>query len=352
MIKFVSLDRLYLSYQKELMQSLDAMYSTGKVKDGKYTQLVEEYLKDYLGVENVLFTTSGTTALTISLIASGVGPGDEVITSNYSYVASANQISLLGATPVFVDVNSQGNINEQAVEKYITDKTKCILPVSLFGNAPDYDVLQSYDLPLICDCAQSLGAEYKGTKDGVFGQYNTFSFATNKPVPSLGTAGAIATNLDKRDIYTISRCGKQSRNADITHLGVNGEPLEEKAIQVYLALQKNEQWCQRRSEISEYFSQCCEDYIRPLNGKTNWHKFVIKDINRDSLQNYLLAQGIETQIHYTENFDASILGKKQDDYPETSKLSRSVLSIPNHQFLKDLEIETIAGALRTYYGKV
>jgi UDP-2-acetamido-2-deoxy-ribo-hexuluronate aminotransferase len=352
MIKYVSLDRLYNSYRQDLLSMLDSMYSTGQVKNGKYSRLVEEYLQDYLGVDNVLFTTSGTTAITISLIALGVKPGDEIITSNYSYVASANQINLLGATPVFVDVNEQGNINEHAIQDVITDKTKAILPVSLFGNTPDYEKLQSYDIPLLCDCAQSLGADYKNIKDGTFGEYNTFSFATNKPVPTLGTAGAIATNLDKKDIKIIANCGKSSRNAEISHLGVNGEPTEEKAIQVYLGLHKMQEWQDRRTEISKYFAECCEDNIIALNGQSNWHKFVIKTKDREDFQNYFIKQGIETQIHYTENFNKSILGNKQGIFRQTEKLKNSVVSIPNHQFLNDNEVEKIAGALREYYGQV
>lgn len=352
MINYVSLDRLYNSYRQELLTMLDNMYSTGQVKNGKYSRLVEEYLQDYLGVDNVLFTTSGTTALTISLIALDVNPGDEVITSNYSYVASANQINLLGATPVFVDVNLQGNIDEDAVKNAITEKTKAILPVSLFGNTPNYDVLQSYGIPLLCDCAQSLGADYKGVKDGSFGEYSTFSFAMNKPVPSLGTAGAVATNLDKNDIKIIANCGKSGRNSDITHLGVNGEPMEEKAIQVYLGLQKMQDWQKRRTHISEYFAECCENYIVSTNGQSNWHKFVVKVDDRKDFQNYFAEKGIETQIHYTENFNNSILGTKQGTYKNTEKLKQSVVSIPNHQFLNDDEVEQIAGALRSYYGKV
>lgn len=351
MIKFVDLNRCWQELKTDLLPAYDEIHTSGIVSNGKYRTLVEEQLKDITGRKHCRLTTSGTTAIQGSLIAWNI-LRKKVACTNYSYVASTNQAALLNDVILF-DVNENGNmVLDSDVE------VDAIIPVSLFGNPVDYDEISSRtgNAKIIADCAQSLGSKYQGAPDGSLGDCSIFSFATNKPIPTAGTQGAILFDDDDM-VEKVSRAlgnGKLSRNSSIESFGINGSSYELQAAQIHFGLKRLQQWQNKRKQISDYYVSEFEDLPISIikaekNCDTNWHKFVIKTDSRDSLCDFLKQKGIDSQKHYTDNF-AQFFGSGNKHMPYTEKLCKTVLSIPNNQWLTDQEVEKITTNIKNFFN--
>ena len=261
------------------------------------------------------------------------------------------QAALLNDVELF-DVDKNGLIELKGQ----IDHDACI-PVSLFGNTVDYDEFYKNIGPntkVIVDCAQSLGAKYKGKPDGSFGDVAVFSFSTNKPVPTAGTHGALVwDDEDMTDIIKqVANNGKLGRNNPINSLGINGTSYELQACQIYFGLKRLQKWQTRREEISKYYIETFADlplnFIMPNEHCSSpFHKFVLLHEKRDAIHDHLKANNVDAQKHYTDNFNDFFGNKKE--MTNTTMLCNSVLSIPNNQWLTDAEVETVAETLKKFF---
>lgn len=351
MIRFVDLSRCWNELKQELLPAYEEIHLSGNVANGKYRKLVEEQLKEITGRKHCRLTTSGTTAIQGSLIAWDMIDKD-VACSNYSYVASANQAALLNNVQLH-DVDNDGNISLQS---HI--EVDAVIPVSLFGNSVDYDDIKGKigDAKMIADCAQSLGSTYKDRPDGSIGDCAVFSFATNKPVPTAGTQGAVVWDDDAMNerVEMAFNNGKMARNTPIRSMGVNGHAFELQAAQIHFGLKRLQQWQHRRTQISTHMmSEFAQLPIKIITAKdyckSNWHKFVIKSDERDGLYEHLRGNNIDAQKHYTDDFN-HFFGDGRD-MPNTKILCDTVLSVPNNQWLTDEEVSHIIRTVKEYYNQ-
>ena len=348
MITNVAGDRVYQQLKDRLDESYSEIHSSGIWIDGKYTNSVEEKLKKLTARKHAKLVTTGTTAIQTALLAWNI-IGKKVSCVNYSYVASVNQAALLNEIELH-DVDEQGIMNID--ERFNHD---AVIPVSLYGNTIDYHRLAIKEhTKVIVDCAQSLGSTYKGQPDGSFGDVAVFSFARNKPVPTAGTHGALVwdddTMIDKVNAASIN--GKLGRNSPISSMGVNGTPFEIQAAWIDAGLDHMHEWQSRRKNIhyhyKESFTGLPVSIIEPSEQcVSNHHKFAMKVENRDDLHQFLQANNIQALLHYTDNF-ADFFGSDKN-FPNTKKLCESVITLPNHAWMTDSEVETVAEKIQEFY---
>ena len=349
MIKFTDLSRCWQELKAELVPAYEEIHTSGMVANGKYRNLVEEQIKQITGRKHCRLTSSGTTAIQGALIAWDI-IDKKVACTNYSYVASVSQAALLNEVELH-DVDQRGHM-------VLRDDTHAdaVIPVSLFGNPVDYEGITSKinHGKVIVDCAQSLGAIYNDRPDGGMGECAVFSFATNKPVPTAGTQGALVWDDDSMcDRVTMAfNNGKLSRNSPIQSYGLNGHAFELQAAQIHFGLTRMAKWQARRTEISQHLiDEFRELPLRVITARpdtvSNWHKFVVVCDRRDELHDYLLRNGVDCQKHYTDDFDKHF--GNGVGLPNTKSLCETVLSLPNHQWLRDEEVQIIASLTRQFF---
>lgn len=351
MISNRNLDRCYKELQDQLLSAYQEIQLSGQVRNGKYCRLAENELKKITGRKHARICPSGTQGLLISILAWKI-QGYEIASSPYSYVASTNQAAMFN-TMKYYDINANGvlDVNRKFSEQVI-------LPISLYGHTCDYDTMFANilnDATVIVDSAQSLGSTYKGQPDGSIGDVAVFSFAVNKPVPTCGHHGAIVwDNDDMTDrIQTVANNGKRSRNSPIESYGVNGEPFEIQASQIYYGLLNYKKWQDRRQQIAKYYSDEFKnlplDIIKPNDWcESNHHKFVMLTKDRNELNAFLRANNIESELHYTDNF-ADFFANEKTPLPNTDKFCTQCITIPNSQWLTDAEIEHTSTHVKKFY---
>jgi UDP-2-acetamido-2-deoxy-ribo-hexuluronate aminotransferase len=316
-------------------------------------------LAKFVGVEHALAVASGTDALLIALMAIGVGHGDEVITTPFSFFATAEVIALLGAKPVFVDIDpTTYNINPSLIEAAITSKTKAIMPVSLYGQCADFDEINAvagkYNLPVIEDAAQSFGAEYKGRRSCGVSTIGCTSFFPSKPLGCYGDGGACFTNdaeLAKR--MTEIRLHGQSKRYYHTSLGINGRC---DTIQAAILIEKMglfDEEIQARQEVAARYAALLPKYIRkPMVKSDNlsvFAQYTIEVDDREVLQDALQRRGIPTAVHYPFGLHEQPIFKdlypEEKSYPKTEYAARRVMSLPMHPYLSAGDQEKICAIL-------
>ena len=347
MISNVASDRLYKQIVDRLTDAYHDIHTSGNLIDGPYCRSAEEKLKFITKRKHAKITTSATIALMVALIAWNIR-NKKVACANYGYVASANQAALLNDIEFF-DVDQKGLLNIEA--QFSQD---LVIPVSLYGNSIDYDNLKTgLDTRVIVDAAQSLGTKYKGRPDGSFGDAAIFSFARNKPVPTAGTHGAIVWDDDSMTdkILSASMNGKLSRNGGIVSYGVNATPFELQAAQIDIGLDHMGEWQVKRKQIHKYYSEQFKNLpvkIIEANGdcESNYHKFAMLVDKRDQLSKYLNENNITALLHYTDNF-ANFFGS--GEFPNTDMLCSKIITLPNHAWLTDAEIETVSQKVKNFY---
>lgn len=308
---------------------------------------LEKVLAAYVGVEHALAVSSGTDALLIALMALGVTAGDEIITTPFSFFATAEVIALLGAKPVFVDIDRDTyNIDPLRVEAAITSKTKGIMPVSLYGQCADYDLINEianrHQLPVIEDAAQSFGATYKGLKSCALTTIGCTSFFPSKPLGCFGDGGACFTN----DANLAARMQEirihgQSRRYHHTSLGINGrlDTLQAAVLLEKMAIFPEE--IELRHEVAQRYQQLLPAHIRkPIINQHNssvYAQYTIEVNEREALQAYLQERGIPTAVHYPSGLHEQPIFKAlysgEHHFPITEQSARRVLSLPMHPYL-------------------
>lgn len=342
----------YLELLSDVFQDDDQFETTKICLD------TEKELSNMIGRKHSLLTTSGTVALLEMLIAAGVKAGDEVLTINYSCPASVMPIKLLGANPVFIDIDQFGQMDLNQCKDKITSRTTAILVTGLYGDNADFDVLKDINLPILNDSAQSILSQYKGKESVQHGVMSIASFSINKNLPVWGTYGAVFTDDDElaSKLKHIRKNGHSNRDAktNIPYIGINGQPTPDKCAQVFCTLQHKDWYQRRRAEINKYYDQelaSSEIDTRPSPeySQTSYHKYCIFVNNKQEFRDILLTKGIECQLHYTFNFSKTLsLGgvNSNSAYPWTEFYASHAMSLPNSPWHTDAEIEYIVKSIK------
>jgi dTDP-4-amino-4,6-dideoxygalactose transaminase len=367
-IPLVDLKAQYLSIKDEIDLAIQKTIDSTQFVLGPETTSFERDMADYLGVGYGVGVASGTDALHLALLACGIGPGDEVITTPFTFVATAETVQRCGATPVFVDINADiFNIDTSKIEPKITKKTKAILPVHLFGQAADMDdirnLAQKYGLKVVEDCAQSFGARYKGKKTGCLGDASCLSFFPSKILGAYGDGGMVMTGEKNiADMVEILRNhGSKDKYIHILH-GFNSRLDSIQAAILRVKLKHIDDWIKRRREQAELYATLLKevpDVKVPYVDANNYHVFNYytlrvtgKKINRDGLQNYLNSKGVATAIYYPLSLHLQevyrSLNLKAGDYPQSEMVQKEVISLPIYPELEDEQIRYIAGQIRNF----
>lgn len=365
MIPILDLKRQYDVIGKEIEENVIKVLRSGSYILGENVKNLESEMAKYCGVKNVVSCANGTDALQLALRALDIGEGDEVITVAFTFVATTESVGVVGAKPVFIDINPDTfNLDASLLESKITPKTKAIIPVHLYGQPADMDVIMStakkYNLYVIEDCAQAIGAEYKGKKVGSFGDIGCFSFFPTKNLGAFGDGGMMTTNSDflaKRLTALRNHGGAVRYYHD--ELGLNSRLDEIQAAILRVKAKHIDTWNKKRRENAHRYNELLknvEGVVTPkeLDGTTCvYHQYTIQVPNRDEVHKYLQEQGVGAMIYYPvplhlQKLHAN-LGGKEGDLPITEAKTKVVISLPMFPELTEAEqkqvVQTIKEAL-------
>ena len=360
-MEFIDCKEQYRRYKAEIDDRMRAVLAHGQYVMGPEVFELEQALAKYVGVKHCITGSSGTHTLEIALRALGVGPGDEVVTVPFTWISTAEVIALVGARPVFVDIEPDTyNINVDLLPRAINSRTKAILPVSLFGQMPDYDRINAlaaqHGLPVIEDAAQSFGAEQRGRKSGGVTTIGSTSFFPAKPLGCFGEGGALFSNDDPlaEKMKAIRTHGGVQRNHHPL-LGTNGRFDTIQAAVLLAKLPHFQREVQERGRIGARYSaalqgSCTVPAVAPGNTHV-YAQYTIRVPERDLVAERLKNMGIPTAVYYPKCLHEqpvfSKLGYNWGDFPESEKASRQVLSLPMHPFLAPEEQDKVVRAILT-----
>jgi UDP-2-acetamido-2-deoxy-ribo-hexuluronate aminotransferase len=359
-IPFIDLKTQYQALKPQIQARIDAVLEHGQYIMGPEVKELEDKLAAFAGTGHCITCASGTEALLMSLMALGIGPGDEIVTTPFTFVATAEVIVLLGAKPVFVDVEPDtGNINADLIEEAITPRTKAIMPVSLYGQTADMDAINAIaakhgNLPVIEDAAQSFGATYKGRQSCNLSTIGCTSFFPSKPLGCYGDGGAIFTNDDAlaQAIREIRVHGQSQRYVH-TRLGVGGRMDTLQCAIVLAKLERFEWEVQRRKETGQRYNQLLDQtgivriQLRPHRTSV-YAQYTIMVPNREVLQKRLGEAGIPTAVHYPLPLNEQPAYKRlccPDCTPVAKQLAKRVMSLPMSSDLSEQHQQQIVNNL-------
>ena len=343
MIEFIDLKTQQARIKTEIDAGIARVLAHGQYILGPEVAELEEKLAAYTGAKYCITVANGTDALQIAQMALGIGPGDEVITPGFTYIATAETVALLGAKPVYVDVCPRTyNLDPAKLEAAITPKTKAIIPVSLYGQCADMDAINAiaakHGIPVIEDAAQSLGASYHGRKSGNLSAIACTSFFPSKPLGCYGDGGAIFTNDDElaKVLRQIARHGQDRRYHHI-RVGVNSrlDTLQAAILLPKLALLDQE--IQQRQQVAERYTQLLNQAginstPHVAAGNTSaWAQYTVQVANREQVQARLQAAGIPTAVHYPIPLNKQpAVADDSVQLPVGDAVAQRVMSLPMH----------------------
>lgn len=347
----------------ELNAAIQGVLRSGSFVMGPEVKAFESEVSDYLGVEHAIGVNSGTDALVIALRALGVGPGDEVVTTPFTFFASAEAISQVGATPVFVDIDSETyNMDPYLLEAKITPRTRAIMPVHLFGQAAELDpilaVAEKHGLGVVEDVAQALGGKYKGKALGSFGDVGAFSFFPSKNLGAYGDGGLIATDDDKfADVARMLRTHGAKRKYHNEMIGYNSRLDEIQAAILRVKLPYLDEWNAKRRRAAARYDDLLDDVpgiVTPREGASAehvYHQYTVRVSGgrRDEVHERLAAAGVGTMIYYpvpVPELPVYAVRKDWGNFPRVRAAAGEVLSLPMWpQITPDVQMR-VAAALR------
>ena len=363
MIPLVDLKAQYESIKGEIDSAIAEVLAATQFILGPKVEAFEANFADYCQSRFAFGVNSGTSALHLALLAAGVGPGDEVITVSYTFVATVAGILYTGATPVFVDIDPLTcNIDPAKIEAAITPRTKVIMPVHLYGTCADMDpildIARRHKLLVVEDAAQAVGAEYKGRRAGSIGHLACFSFYPGKNLGAYGEAGAVVTNNEKY-VEIIKQLRDQGQSAKYLHerVGYNFRMEAMQGAVLGVKLKHLDNWTTaRRQHARVYSSELANSGLRLLEEppacKSVYHIFPLFTEQRDELREHLHADGISSGIHYPIPVHLqrgfSNLGFNKGDLPKTEGVCREVLSLPMYPELTDEMVTRIVDSVRQF----
>ena len=373
-IQMVDLRSQYLKIKEEIDTGIQEVIDSCAFVNGPAVKGFQSDLEQYLGVKHVIPCANGTDALQVSMMALGLKPGDEVITTSFTFIATAEVIALLGLTPVLVDVEPDTfNIDPEAVEKAVTPKTKAIVPVHLFGQCANMEALQKIadknNLFIIEDACQAIGADYlfsdgSKKKAGTIGEIGCTSFFPSKNLGCYGDGGAIFTNDDKlaEEMRSVVNHGMKVRYYhDI--IGVNSRLDSIQAAILRVKLQRLDNYADERRRAADYYDNAFKDYPQ-LQTPSRWNKsthvfhqytLLTNDIDREALQQHLMSKDVPAMIYYPVplHLQKAYLDPryKEGDFPVTEMLSHKVISLPMSTELDGEQLAHITSSLIEFLEK-
>ena len=363
-VSFIDLARQHQPIKKELAKTFERILDSNQFILGKVVEEFEKEVASYVGAKYAIGVSNCTNALLLSLRALGIGSGDEVITTPFTFVATAEVIAILGAQPVFCDIDPQTfNIDPAEISAKISAKTKAIVPVHLYGQAAEMDeimqIARASNLKVVEDMAQAFGATYKGKKVGTSGDTACISFFPTKNLSALGDAGMILTNneeLDKK--IRAFRVHGASKKYLHDFLGYNDRLDAMQAAFLQVKLKYLDEWHKKRQQIAHKYDKNLNDIVKIPNiqsyNESIYHQYTIRTPKRDKLRDCLNDCGIATAIHYPLplHFQPAFkyLGYKEGDFLEAEKAAKEVLSLPIHQDLTDDEVNYVINKIRQFFS--
>ncbi|WP_210316295.1 DegT/DnrJ/EryC1/StrS family aminotransferase [Devosia oryzisoli] len=360
-IPFIDLKTQYAELKQSIDARIQAVLDHGQYILGPEVAEMEQKLATYVGVRHCISVSSGTEALLIALMALGVGPGDEVITTPFTFAATVEVIVLVGAIPVFVDIEPDTyNIDPALVEEAITSKTKAIIPVSLYGQTADMMSLQTiaarHGLPIVEDAAQSLGATHHGRRSSGLSAFGCVSFFPSKPLGCYGDGGALLTDDDNlAKIAREIRVHGQERRYVHSRIGVGGRMDTIQCAIVLAKLERFEWEIERRIALGQTYLARLRGsnavglpVVRPENTSV-WAQFTVRVADRSAVTESLKNAGVPTAVHYPVPMHKQPayagLCRVHGSLKNTEEASETVMSLPFHPYLSDEIVEKVVDAL-------
>jgi len=343
-VPLLDLTAQYQTIRPEIQKAVQQLFESQQFILGPAVTKLEEEIATYCQVRHAIGVASGSDALLLALMALGIGPGDEVITTPYTFFATAGSIARLQAKPVFVDIDAKTyNIDPKQIEGKITPRTKAIIPVHLYGQCADMDpILEIADrrhLPIIEDAAQSIGATYKGRQSGSMGTFGCLSFFPSKNLGGAGDGGMILTqNGELAEKVKILRVHGSQPKYYHQVIGCNSRLDSLQAAVLSVKLPYLEEWSRKRRENAEFYNKhlgSVENLVLPhveSYNKPIYNQYVIRSSQRDQLLNYLKEKGIGTEIYYPVPLHLQAcfkyLGHSEGDFPEAERAARETIALP------------------------
>lgn len=358
-MQFIDLAAQQARIKDKIDANIQRVLAHGQYILGPEVTELEEKLAAFTGAKHCITVANGTDALQIAQMTLGIGPGDEVITPGFTYIATAETVALLGAKPVYVDVCPKTyNLDPTKLEAAITPKTKAIIPVSLYGQCADFDAINAiankYGIPVIEDAAQSFGASYKGKKSCNLTTVACTSFFPSKPLGCYGDGGAIFTNDDELAVVLrqIARHGQDRRYHHI-RVGVNSR-LD--TLQAAILLPKLEIFAEEihlRNQVASNYTQLLNEAgvdTTPFIEKHNisaWAQYTVRVKNRDAVQQKLQEAGIPTAVHYPIPLNKQpAVADTKAQLPVGDDVADEVMSLPMHSYMTVSDIEKVVQAIK------
>ena len=363
-INFANLQQQYQKYKKEIDFNIQEILNKSNYILGEEVEKLEEEFQNFTGVKHAITCSSGTDAILLSLMALDIQPDDEIITTPFTWISTAEMISLLKAKPVFVDIEKDTyNIDANLIESSITSKTKVIMPVSLYGQPPDLDLICSiakkHNLKVIIDGAQSFGSKFKNKFDSNLGDISITSFFPSKPLGCYGDGGAVFTNNDyyAKKIKMLRVHGQSKRyHHQFIGIGARLDTIQAAVLSVKLKYFSNE--LIDRQKVADYYTSGLSNILITPTIKSDrgsaWAQYTIRVKNRDNIHLKLKKEGIPTSIfypiplHFQECF--KYLNYKQNDLPISEKVCNEVLSIPMNAFLTESQLNYIISKIKKVFS--
>lgn len=363
-IPLLDLKAQYRSIKAEIDAAVAAVFESQYFILGPTVQACEKALADYCHAKHAIGVSSGTDALLMCLMAENIGPGDEVITTPYSFFATAGCIARLGAKPVFVDIDPVTfNINPALIEAAITPRTKAIMPVHLFGQLADMDAImqiaRSRNLVVIEDACQAIGAEHKGRRAGSIGDYGCFSFFPSKNLGGAGDGGAITTN-DPARAEKLIWLRNHGMNPKYYHKMIGGnfrlDALQ--AAVVHVKLKHLDRWTEGRQRNAAQYDKLLAgagvELPKVTTDRHIFNQYCIRAAQRDALLAFLQKREIGCEIYYPVPLHLqecfASLGYRPGSMPESEKAAKTSLALPIYPELSGEQLAHVAGAIRAFSG--
>jgi UDP-2-acetamido-2-deoxy-ribo-hexuluronate aminotransferase len=360
-INFIDLQAQYKEYKEEIDNEVLEVMSSAQFIGGEKLNLFEKNLAAYTGSKHAIGCSSGTDALLLSLMALDISAGDEVITSPFTFISTAEVIALLGAKPVFVDIDEESyNIDSSKIEDAITERTKAIMPVSLYGQCADMeainDIAKKHNLSVIEDACQSFGATYYDKKSCNLSTIGCTSFFPSKPLGAYGDGGAIFTNDDElaEKMRMLLNHGQNERYKH-KYIGINGRLDAIQAAVLNVKLKHFDKEVRLRDEIGSRYSDLLEDsdVITPKiapNATSVYAQYSIRVKDREAMIEKLNKKEIPTAVHYPVPLHMQeafkYLDYKEGDFPVSELVSKQIMSLPMSAYLSEAEQDFVVQAIK------
>lgn len=360
-VRFLNLSVSDPGLKRKLLEAVDRVLTHGQIVLGPEVEDFERRIAGICGRNYAVGVGSGTDALYTALRALDIGPGDEVITTPLSWIATVNAVVMTGATPVFVDIGTDLNIDASLIRDAVTPRTKAILPVHFTGKLCDMGKIMGISgekrIPVIEDAAQAFGARASGSTAGSFGKAACFSMNAMKVLHSYGEAGAVAMDdTDIRDRIISLRYNGTVNREDCRYPSLNFRLQTIQAAMLIVELERIDAIIRKRREIARYYDRELDGIVRcprEEDGTVHvYYTYTIQADRRDELREFLQNKGIETKIHHPILMPrhSAYKGKYDGHIPVAEKLIKEIVSIPNHEKMADAEAEYVAASIRAFYG--